>query len=93
MASFEPETRVVLSADVVSRPIAGELLILDLASGRYHGLDPVGSRIWELIPDQHTVGAIAAALVQEYEVDEERVRADLDVLLREMAGKGLIRIE
>jgi hypothetical protein len=47
-------TPVRLLPDVVSRVVAGEVLVVDLKSGHYLDLDPVGTRIWELISDGRT---------------------------------------
>ena len=92
MVELAADTEVSISPDVVSRTVAGEVLILDMASGTYHGLDPVGSRIWELIEERRTVGAILTAMVAEFDVDSNRARFDLHRLLGEMAGKGLVRL-
>ncbi|PYO19380.1 MAG: hypothetical protein DMD85_18645 [Candidatus Rokuibacteriota bacterium] len=34
--------------DVVFRELEGEMVLLNLATGVYFGLDPVGTRIWTL---------------------------------------------
>jgi hypothetical protein len=90
---FATDTTITISPDVVSRTVAGEVLILNLATGDYHGLDPIGSRIWDLIAERRAFGAIAEAIVAEYDVDPERAKSDLARLLGEMAHKGLVRID
>lgn len=84
-------TPVRLLPDVVSRVVAGEALIVDLKSGRYFGLDPVGTRIWELIAAGRTFGGILDGLLAEFEVGVDQARADLERLLGELAEKGLVR--
>lgn len=89
---FTRDTVVAIAPDVVSRSIAGEVLILNLASGTYLGLDPVGSRIWELIPEKHTFGNILEVIVAEYDVQSARAQVDLARLVSEMLDQGLVRI-
>ena len=40
---------MVIPEDVVHRMVGDEAVLLQLDSGVYYGLDPVGSRIWELL--------------------------------------------
>jgi hypothetical protein len=90
---YSDDTPVRLLPDVASRVVAGEALIVDLRSGHYFGLDPVGTRIWELIADRGTFGGILEGVTAEFDVDPERARADLERLLGEMEEKGLVAAE
>ena len=76
---FSDATPVRLLPDVVSRVVSGEVLIVDLKSGHYFGLDPVGTRIWELIAEKGTFGGILEGIVAEFDVEPGR------------AEKGLVR--
>jgi predicted transcriptional regulator len=80
------------SADVVSRVVEGEAVLLDLASGKYFGLNEVGSRVWELAQNSITVGALFQQLRSEFDVAEETLRTDLDALLADLQAKKLIAI-
>jgi hypothetical protein len=82
-----------ISEDVVFRDLAGEAVILNLASGTYFGLDPVGTRIWHLIGELGSPGKIVEALLSEYEVDEKQVRRDVDDLIEKLIAKGLVKAE
>ena len=42
---MDSETKLVIPAQVMSRQVGDETVILDLGSGMYFGLDPVGARI------------------------------------------------
>lgn len=80
-ASFVP------SDDAVFRNLAGEAVVLDLASGRYFGLDPVGTRIWELIASGSTLRDVQHALLAEFDVSPAALESDL----LEFAGQLLDR--
>jgi hypothetical protein len=81
------------SPEVISQEVSGETVLLDLQSENYFGLDEVGTRIWQLIKETNDLQAIFETLLAEYEVSEERLRQDLDTLLGEISGLGLIRLE
>jgi hypothetical protein len=44
---FSLTSSVRIRDDVLSRDLQGEEVILDLNTGVYFGLDPVGTRIWQ----------------------------------------------
>ena len=84
------ETKMVIPAQVMARQVGDETVILDLASGMYFGLDPVGAKIWQLLSDGHQIDAVVTALHGEYDVPEERLRQDVDSLVNELVSRGLI---
>ena len=65
-------------------------MILDMESQQYFGLDSVGARIWQLLDEHGEVGPIVRGLMQEFEVEEDRLRADIEELLASLTGRGLI---
>jgi Coenzyme PQQ synthesis protein D (PqqD) len=84
---------ITLSPDVISQEVSGETVLLDLESENYFGLDEVGTRIWQLIKETNDLQAIYRTLLAEYDVSEDRLQQDLENLLGEVAGLGLIRLE
>jgi len=81
------------SPDVISQQVSGETVLLDLASEHYYGLDEVGTRIWQLIGESNDLDAIFHTLLAEYDVSAQRLLQDLDTLLTEIAGLGLVTLE
>ena len=84
---------ITLSPDVISQEVSGETVLLDLESEHYFGLDEVGTRIWQLARETDDLKAIYDTLLAEYDVAVNRLKQDLDVLLGEIAGLGLITLE
>ena len=80
------------STDQVSCDLAGEAAILNLKNSVYYGLDTVGARIWTLVQEPITVGAVRDAMLREYDVEPERCERDLIDLLQKLAAEGLIAI-
>ena len=84
---------ITLSPEVISQEVSGETVLLDLESENYFGLDEVGTRIWQLIKETNDLQIIFNTLLDEYEVKEDRLQQDLDVLLSEISGLGLVTLE
>jgi hypothetical protein len=47
----------------------GEIVMMDLDKGKYYCFNSVGSRVWELIEKQISVGELVSVLLNEFEVD------------------------
>jgi hypothetical protein len=86
------QSTVVATQEQVSCDLAGEAAILNLKSGIYFGLDPVGARIWELIQEPKTVAQVRDALLEEFDVEPERCEKDVLALLQQMSAHDLIEL-
>lgn len=84
--------KVSIPPQVMARTVGDETVILDLASGTYFGLDPVGARIWELLGEGKTFAEICDQMLDEYEVTREELERDTLRLAQELAEQGLIHI-
>jgi hypothetical protein len=84
---------VVAAKDQVSCDLAGEAAILNIKSGVYYGLDPVGARIWNLMQEPRAVAEIQDTIVGEYDVEPERCARDLVGLLEKLLAEGLIEVK
>lgn len=78
------------SGHVVSTGEGDRTVLLDPVRGEYFGLDEVGTRIWELLPEHPTAAALGDRLFNEYDAPPERLRADAAALLGKLAGLGLV---
>jgi Coenzyme PQQ synthesis protein D (PqqD) len=85
-------TQVTINPSVIFRELAGEVVLLNLQSGVYYGLDSVGSRIWHLLANRQSIDEVCAVLLDEFEVSPEVLRADVTRIVEELAEKGLIAI-
>ena len=84
---------IVAVKDQVSAELAGEVVILNLKSGIYYGLNAVGARIWELVKGPKRVDEIRDTILAEYDVEPKRCQRDLLTLLQELRAKELIEVK
>jgi hypothetical protein len=85
-----PDTKLSIPAHVMSRLVDDETVLLDLQSGMYFGLDGVGQLIWEGISRGESLGAIAAVIASEYEVDEAQALNDAIEFTSDLVERGLL---
>jgi len=91
--TLSPSVVVVATSSQVACPLAGELVILELNTGKYYGLNRVGTRIWNLIQEPRRVSDILNIILNEYDVEPDRCERDLSALLQDLATHGLMEIE
>ena len=72
------------------RVIAEEAVILSLDTKVLRGLNPVGSRVWELIDGQRTLDEIVDRIVSEFDVDRSQAADDVGEFARELLDRGLV---
>ena len=77
---------------VLSRDLQGEVVILDLKTGVYFGLDPVGTRIWHLLQEHQSLQKVLDSLVEEYEVTEAQCMEDLISFVAQIRERGLVEV-
>ena len=85
-------SRVRAKDDILFQELQGEAVLLNLNSGVYFGLDPVGTRIWQLLSEHDLLSDIAQTIVAEYDVAEERCTADLLTLVADLDRHGLVTV-
>lgn len=84
--------RIAIPAQVMARQVGDETVILDLASGTYFGLDPVGARIWLLMAEGKTLMEVCDAMLSEYEVQRADIERDVLALAQDLSAKQLISL-
>ncbi|TVQ95023.1 MAG: PqqD family protein [Chromatiaceae bacterium] len=80
------------SPEVLFQEIAGEAVLLDLASETYFGLDDVGTRIWHLLHDHGSLRAVYDSMLNEYDVEPARLEDDLLAHVAQLADAGLVTL-
>jgi len=80
------------SSDVIYRPVSGGAVLLSMTDEVYYGLNAVGASIWEALPPVLAeLDELCTRLACLYpDTDPDTIRADVQTLLRELAGHGLV---
>ena len=84
---------VVVSSELVSANLDGEVVILGFKAGSYYGLDQVGVFVWNLLQQPRQVSDIRDAIFEQYDVELAQCERDLLALLVNLADRQLIEIK
>jgi hypothetical protein len=75
---------------LVTANLGEELAVLDLANDSYLGFNATAAQIWRLLQDPHSLDQICNAMVLEFQVDAERCRHEIALLLEHLLAADLI---
>ncbi|MEP3052412.1 MAG: PqqD family protein [Erythrobacter sp.] len=82
------------SDNAVSREVSGEMVLLNLESGTYFGLDTVGSRVWQIIEESPVALSIICDQIEsEFDAPRELIERDIMALATDLSSQGLIELE
>jgi coenzyme PQQ synthesis protein D (PqqD) len=84
---------VRLPENVVYRAFPAETVLLNLDTGKYHGLNPTGGRMLEVLEKADSVAEAAAQLAEDYDQPREEVERDLCRFCDQLAERGLIELD
>jgi hypothetical protein len=87
------DARLRVPQSVVFRSFPAETVVLNLETGKYHGLNPTAGRMLEALSQSDSLAAAAPLLAAEYERDVGEVEADLCGLCRALLERGLIETD
>ncbi len=87
---IDDASKLTCPPEVLSRVLDGEAVLLHLGSGMYFGMNEVATRAWELVQKGTTYGALVTQLLEEFEVDEATLRADLGRFVALLVEKKLV---
>lgn len=93
-STFPKDSSIRPHPDVVWREVDGEVVLLNVATGQYFGLDAVGSQVWMLLQSAGPGGAnltrLSAMVTGEFEVDLATAERDLTVLVNDLISQQLL---
>ena len=81
-----------LPQNVVSREFAHETVMLNLDSGKYHGINPTAARMLEVLQQSASGHAAAATLAETFGQPVERIEHDLAALCNGLLERGLLAV-
>jgi hypothetical protein len=98
MSEEQPARETILDSGVkvpqhvVYRAFANETVVLNLLTGKYHGLNPTGGRMLEVLEGSAKVREAGEILAAEYDRSADEIEGDLYDFCLELLEYGLIEM-
>ena len=84
------KAKYIRNSKTISGRLHDELVMMDLEQGKYFSLNPVATRIWDLLEKPMDSSEICSLLMDEYDVSAEQCVIEVEELLVEMGKMGLV---
>jgi hypothetical protein len=82
--------QVRIPESIAVHDLQGDLLLLNSATGVCVSLDPMGTRMWQLLQQHRALHKVLDALLHEYEVTEAQGEQDLLGFVAQMLEDGFV---
>ena len=80
-----------LSDRQVSTSLSGASVILNHEKGMYYQLDEVGNLVWNTLQKSaESIDGLVNVVTEEFDIDEQTCREDIENLLRDLCHEGLV---
>lgn len=84
--------KVSINEDVLFQDLEDGAVLLNINTEQYYGLDEVGTFMWNTLNETKSVEEAYQKLLEEYEVDAEKLNQDLQNLITELAEHKLLSV-
>lgn len=82
--------RYKISLDVHYQEVDGEVVLLNMATQRYLGLNRVGSEIWNQLAEHGDAEKASTWVAQRYSIGADTAERDVRTLVGDLLAAGLI---
>lgn len=83
-------TKYIRNSKTIAGRLHDELVMMDLDQGKYFSLNPVATRIWDLLEKPLSADELCIVLIDEYDVEPERCSIEVEEHLSVMVRMGLV---
>jgi len=90
--SMDLKNRVIFADTVFAQEVDGEMVLLDMNSENYFGLDEVGTAIWHSIEKNGDLKLVLQDMLKSYDAKEETLKKDLISFVEKLKERGLIEV-
>jgi len=85
--------KITFADTVFAQEVDGEMVLLDMNSENYFGLDEVGTAIWQAMGKDKSLQEVLDILLQEYEVESNILEKDLIRFVNQLLDNQLIEVK
>ena len=85
--------KITFADTVFAQEVDDEMVLLDMESENYFGLDEVGTAIWQAMQEKEVLQEVYETLLEQYEVEEEVLQKDLSDFIEKLLESGLVEVK
>ena len=86
-------TRLKVSPDTIGSDVDGEVVLINIRSGAYIGLDLVGSEVWRRLQNETSFADLCTGLTEHFRGDSDTNEREAGIFVATLARQGLVLSE
>ena len=86
------DQKITFADTVFAQEVDGEMVLLDMNSENYFGLDEVGTAIWQAMQEKKDLQEVYDAMLEQYDVEPEVLEKDLLDFVGKLTESGLVSL-
>lgn len=83
-------TRLKVSPDTIGSDVDGEVVLINIHTGAYIGLDMVGSEVWRRLQNETSFADLCAGLKEHFRGDGAVIESEAGTFVAALAQSGLV---
>ena len=83
--------KYIRNEETISGKLHDEQVVLDIEKSKYFSLNPVATRIWEILEQAFELDELIRLLMEEYDVELDQCTVETKAYLDEMVKLRLVR--
>ncbi|MCW3846656.1 PqqD family protein [Sphingomonas sp. LB-2] len=91
--TIDATTRLRRKPGLVAADVADDAILLDIDSGYFFQLNRTGAKIWALVAEPQSLGAVCDHMANGFRVDPETCRSDVTEFVADLLERGVLEIE
>jgi hypothetical protein len=84
--------KYIQNKKIIQSAIGDEVVMLDMDSGFYFGLNSVASIIWGKLEKEISFEEIISELLEEYNIDQFTCENETEIFLNQLLEKNIIKL-
>jgi hypothetical protein len=85
-------TRVKINDGLIWREDGGDVVVVNVEKGVYLGINGAGGQMWRELVEHGSLEKTFESLQDQFDVEPDELRRDLDDLVRQLVEKGLVQL-
>jgi len=80
------------SNELLASEVDGEIVMMNIESGKYYGTNSVGSEIWKLLDSPILVSDICKKLTKDFEIDDATCETEVMDFLQSLEKESILNL-
>jgi len=84
--------KITIPTTVFAQEVDDEMIIMDVESENYFGLDAIGTQMWQILVEDSSLANLKKMILKMYNVKEDVLEQDIEIFISKLLKNKLITL-